>query len=161
MQVMDKLNNVFKICSIWVVRADIQWEWNIGIFIEQFPVKIVPSLFQTLWWSSTADGRTDWPRCCRCTGLCVRKGSGRDVSCLSPGLLLDDPLSTPSLRLFTGVVLKGRWALNVSLVMKPFPVGEDELLPLPWCSWARLLSTLGLMENMRRDEHTIFSLFDS
>lgn len=81
--------------------------------------------------SNKAALQTDLPRCCRCAGLTDRKGSRRDASSLSLDLLLDDPLSPPSLRVFTGVILGGTLAPNISLVMKPFPVGEDELLPLP------------------------------
>lgn len=68
-----------------------------------------------------------------------RKGSGLDESCASPDVLLDVTFSLPSFRFFAGVALDGTPAPNISLVIKPFPVEDGELLLL-----AILLSTLGL-----------------
>lgn len=81
--------------------------------------------------------------------MLVRKGSGLDESCVSPDVLLDVDFSLPSFRFLPGVALDGTLAPNISLVMKPFPVDDGELLlPLPGCPWPILLSTLGLRAEM-------------
>lgn len=84
-----------------------------------------------------------------------RKGSGLDESCASPDVLLDVAFSLPSLRFFAGVALDGTPAANISLVIKPFPVEDGELLlllppPLPRRTLAILLSTFGLRAETER-----------
>lgn len=85
----------------------------------------------------------DKPLLCIVRGVLDRKGSGRDESWVSPDVLLDVCFSLPSFRFFTGVALDGTLAPKISLVMKPFPVEDGELL-LPRVTWPMLLSTLGL-----------------
>lgn len=128
-------DNITKHTSLWGTsnRCAFYFTDSVSIFLHQRQADAI----KLIKWPH-------WPRLCRWTGLWDRKGSGRDVSCVSPGLPLDVAFSLPSLRFFTGVALDGTLALKISLVMKPFPVGEGEPLPLPWCKWARLFSALGL-----------------
>ena len=79
-----------------------------------------------------------------CQSKCLGLWTSAPPPCDSPSLLV-------FICVFTGVTLVGSWAPNVSLVMKPFPAGEEELLPLPWCDWARELRTLGLRTGGKRE----------